>query len=51
MRSTLLAVHFILAAILIFPPAALAQKLVIAWTAVSAFNSPFWIMSDAGLYK
>ena len=31
-------------------PAA-AQKLVIAWTAVSAFNSPFWIMNDAGLYK
>src|SRR3954454_21494911 len=30
---------------------AVAQKLVIAWTAVSAFNSPFWIMNDAGLYK
>jgi NitT/TauT family transport system substrate-binding protein len=28
-----------------------AQKLVIAWTAVSAFNSPFWIMNDAGFYK
>ena len=28
-----------------------AQKLVIAWTAVSAFNSPFWIMNDAGLYR
>lgn len=28
-----------------------AQKLVIAWTAVSAFNAPFWIMNDAGFYK
>lgn len=28
-----------------------AQKLVIAWTSVSAFNSPFWIMPDAGFYK
>ena len=28
-----------------------AQKLVIAWTAVSAFNSPFWVMHEAGLYK
>ena len=28
-----------------------AEKLVIAWTAVSAFNSPFWVMSDAGFYK
>jgi NitT/TauT family transport system substrate-binding protein len=28
-----------------------AEKLVIAWTAVSAFNSPFWIMNDAGFYK
>ncbi|HWH78735.1 MAG TPA: ABC transporter substrate-binding protein [Candidatus Binatus sp.] len=28
-----------------------AEKLIFAWTAVSAFNSPFWIMNDAGLYK
>ncbi|MBM4262452.1 MAG: ABC transporter substrate-binding protein [Deltaproteobacteria bacterium] len=28
-----------------------AQKLTIAWTSVSAFNSPFWIMPDAGFYK
>jgi NitT/TauT family transport system substrate-binding protein len=32
-------------------PSADAQKMVIAWTAVSAFNSPFWIMNDAGFYK
>ena len=29
----------------------MAEKLVIAWTAVSAFNSPFWVMNDAGFYK
>jgi len=28
-----------------------AQKLVIAWTSVSAFNSPFWIMPEVGFYK
>src|SRR5258706_9115067 len=28
-----------------------AEKLIFAWTAVSVFNSPFWIMNDAGLYK
>lgn len=28
-----------------------AQNLVIAWTSVSAFNSPFWVMPDAGFYK
>jgi ABC-type nitrate/sulfonate/bicarbonate transport system substrate-binding protein len=28
-----------------------AEKFIFAWTAVSVFNSPFWIMNDAGLYK
>ena len=51
MKKSLLGFHFILVAIFIFAPPALAEKLVIAWTAVSAFNSPFWIMNDAGLYK
>jgi len=51
MKRKLLAFQCILVAIFILAPAALAEKLVIAWTAVSAFNSPFWIMSDAGLYK
>lgn len=51
MKRTLLAFHCLLVATIIFAPPALAQKLVIAWTAVSAFNSPFWIMSDAGFYK
>jgi ABC-type nitrate/sulfonate/bicarbonate transport system substrate-binding protein len=50
MNRTLLAL-WVLAAIFVSAPATQAQKLVIAWTAVSAFNSPFWIMNDAGLYK
>jgi len=28
-----------------------AEKLVIAWAAVSALNSPFWVMNDAGFLK
>ncbi len=51
MKRLLLAFHFICAAIFVFAEAASAQKLVIAWTAVSAFNSPFWIMNDADFYK
>jgi len=40
------------AIILLFANApARAEKLIFAWTAVSVFNSPFWIMNDAGLYK
>src|SRR5690242_2470002 len=50
MNRTLLAL-WVLAAIFVSAPATQAQKLVIAWTAVSAFNSPFWVMNDAGLYK
>jgi ABC-type nitrate/sulfonate/bicarbonate transport system substrate-binding protein len=34
-----------------FPLSANAQKSVIAWSAVSALNSPFWVMNDAGLWK
>lgn len=50
MNRTLLAL-WVLAAIFVSAPATQAQRLVIAWTAVSAFNSPFWVMNDAGLYK
>jgi NitT/TauT family transport system substrate-binding protein len=28
-----------------------AEKMVIAWSAVSALNSPFWVMNDAGFLK
>jgi ABC-type nitrate/sulfonate/bicarbonate transport system substrate-binding protein len=42
----------ILGAVLLFLPAAVqAEKFVIAWSAVSALNSPFWIMNDAGFLK
>ena len=37
---------------LAFPAApARAEKFIIAWSAVSALNSPFWVMNDAGLLK
>ncbi len=50
MKKTL-AMLWLLGAWLLFPGEARAQKLVIAWTSVSAFNSPFWVMPDAGFYK
>lgn len=43
---------FILAvALLLFPAFAHGQKFVVAWSAVSALNSPFWVMNDAGFWK
>jgi ABC-type nitrate/sulfonate/bicarbonate transport system substrate-binding protein len=51
MKRATLAFCCIIAAAWVFASAAQAQKLVIAWTAVSAFNSPFWVMNDAGFYK
>lgn len=44
-----LAVASLLAAML--PSAVQAQKFVVAWSAVSALNAPFWVMNDAGLWK
>ncbi|HEY1232685.1 MAG TPA: ABC transporter substrate-binding protein [Candidatus Binatia bacterium] len=51
MKKTLLAFGFFICASFAFTSVATAEKLVIAWTAVSAFNSPFWVMNDAGFYK
>jgi ABC-type nitrate/sulfonate/bicarbonate transport system substrate-binding protein len=51
MKKALLAFGCIIAASFAFTSLATAEKLVIAWTAVSAFNSPFWVMNDAGFYK
>ncbi len=31
--------------------AAQTQKLIAAWSSVSAINSPFWVMNDAGFFK
>lgn len=37
--------------LLLFPAIARAEKFIIAWSAVSALNSPFWVMNDAGFLK
>ena len=37
--------------LLLFSGVARAEKFVIAWSAVSALNSPFWVMNDAGFLK
>ncbi len=36
---------------LVFAAPALAQKLNVGWSAVSALNAPFWVMNDAGFLK
>ena len=46
--SGLAAISFLLLADV---PALKAQKLVAAWSSVSAINSPFWVMNDAGFFK
>ena len=38
-------------AMLLCPVFADAQRFVVAWSAVSALNSPFWVMNDAGFWK
>ena len=48
--SILLAAAFVLCGLLC-ASVARAEKFVIAWSAVSALNSPFWVMNDAGLLK
>ena len=37
--------------LLLLPTFAHAQKFVVAWSAVSALNSPFWVMNDGGFWK
>jgi NitT/TauT family transport system substrate-binding protein len=37
--------------LLLYPAFVRAQKSVVAWSAVSALNSPFWVMNDAGFWK
>src|SRR6185436_14906983 len=39
------------AVLLVTSPPAHGQKFVVAWSAVSALNSPFWVMNDAGFWK
>src|SRR5262245_44477205 len=40
-----------LIAILAFPIAAPAQKLMVGYSGVTAIQSPFWVMKDAGYFK
>jgi NitT/TauT family transport system substrate-binding protein len=35
----------------LLPSTALAQKLTVGWSAVSALNAPFWVMKDAGFLE
>ncbi|HEY1265710.1 MAG TPA: ABC transporter substrate-binding protein [Candidatus Binatia bacterium] len=52
MRKLLLGVVSALALLgMLFPRCAAAQKLVVGWSAVSALNSPYWVMQDAGFLK
>ena len=45
-------VGFVMVALAVtFPGQAKAQKLIVGWSAVSALNSPFWVMKDAGFLK
>lgn len=49
-KSKVVALLFVSLA-LALPQTAQAQKLVVAWTAVSALNSPFWVIKDGGFLK
>jgi NitT/TauT family transport system substrate-binding protein len=49
--SDLIGVLMLCSVMAIIPVSAYAEKFVIAWSAVSALNSPFWVMNDAGLLK
>jgi ABC-type nitrate/sulfonate/bicarbonate transport system substrate-binding protein len=51
MKSIRLLSFLAFAGVLISSPAALAQKTVVAWTAVSALNSPYWLMKEGGFFK
>jgi len=50
MRKLVLVIQLLLLTILTCS-AAHAEKFIIAWSAVSALNSPYWVMNDAGLLK
>lgn len=41
----------VMSLLLVFGAPALADKLTIGWSAVSALNAPFWVMNDAGFLK
>jgi NitT/TauT family transport system substrate-binding protein len=51
MKKALWRVVGVLIAVMLFWTPVRAEKFVIAWSAVSALNSPFWVMNDAGFLK
>ena len=51
MNKTLCRMVGVVTAVMLFWTPAGAEKFVIAWSAVSALNSPFWVMNDAGFLK
>ncbi len=50
-KISLQALAAVLAAALIAPGLARAQKITVGWSAVSALNSPYWVMKDGGFLK
>jgi NitT/TauT family transport system substrate-binding protein len=51
MKAIRIRTLLVFAIVLTSPGAVFAQKSVVAWTAVSALNSPYWIMKEAGFLK
>ena len=51
MKSRLAGVLGFAFAVMLFCSPVSAEKSIIAWSAVSALNSPFWVMHDAGFLK
>ena len=53
MRKTFFRILFAIALIgvALAPRLAAAQKLIVGWSAVSALNSPYWVMQDGGFLK
>ena len=49
--NTWLALGCLAFSMLFLSRVARAEKFIIAWSAVSALNSPFWVMNDAGFLK
>ena len=51
-RATSVAkITILMSGLLVIPMVVHAQKFVVAWSAVSALNAPFWVMNDAGFWK
>lgn len=51
MKTNRLLSLLFLIGVLSSPVSAFAQKTVVAWTAVSALNSPYWVLKEAGFLK